>query len=120
MWLSDPLQEFPQDLILSWSEEQTFNRVALTFDNLVQFRHNNPWESGQRVLQGSVKAYELSVWEKDSEWKTIVWENENHNRFKIHSFEPVCSNKLRLRVLETHGGKNGARVYQIGVYCEKE
>jgi hypothetical protein len=115
MWISDPAQELPQDLILSWSKPQEFSHISLTFDNLPRSRHENPWESEKRVLNLCVKGYELSVWD-DGAWRELVREECNYNRFRIHSFEMVTSTRLRLRILSTHGGSQSARVYQVSVY----
>jgi len=115
MWISDPAQELPQDLILTWSEPQEFSHVALTFDNLPRQRHENPWESGKRVLGFCVRGYELSVW-KNGTWKTLAEEECSYSRFRTHSFEALTATKLRLRILSTHGGTQSARVYQIRVH----
>ena len=114
MWASDPAQGLPQDLTLAWPEPQTIEGVHLTFDNLAAARHEYPWENGTRVLPILVKAYELAVWDEGA-WRTVVREEENHHRFCRHSFEAVCTDKLRLRVLATHGQTGQARVYQVRV-----
>ncbi|MFC1714208.1 FAD-dependent oxidoreductase [Candidatus Poribacteria bacterium] len=116
-WLSDPTQGLPQDLVLSWPEACEFNQVTLTFDNLPRQRHENPWESGKRVLGMCVKEYELAVW-VDNRWKQIIKEECNYHRFCSHSFETIVTDKLRLRILDTHGEMKGARVYQVSVYKE--
>jgi hypothetical protein len=115
MWISDPEQELPQELVLSWPEPREFNHVALTFDNLPQHRHENPWESGKRILGFCVKGYELSLWENDV-WKAVMKEKCNYNRFRTHSFETLTATKLHLRILSTHGGTQSARVYQVSIY----
>lgn len=115
MWISNPEQKLPQELTLSWSEPQEFDRVVLTFDNLPQRRHENPWESGKRVLDFCVRGYELSAWE-NGQWKLIAREESNYHRFRTHSFKTLISSRLRLRILNTHGGTQSARVYQINVY----
>jgi len=115
MWVSDPAQGFPQDITLSWSEPQKFNKVTLTFDNLPQHHHDNPWESGKRVLDILAKAYILEVW-KNGGWEEIIKEECNYHRFCTYTFKPVVTHKLRLRVLDTHGEKKSARVYQISIY----
>ena len=114
MWMSDPAQGLPQDLILTWAEPQTFTEVDLTFDNLTEFRHDTPWESGRRVLLHLVKAYTIACW-ADGEWRDIVQEACNIHRFHRHRFDAVMTHKLRLRVLATHGEGESARVYQIQV-----
>ena len=62
MWLSDPADGLPQSLVLSWPEPRRFGRVALAFDNLCAERHENPWESGARVVPWCVRAYSLETW----------------------------------------------------------
>jgi len=115
MWISDPAQTFPQDLVLEWSQPQQFNQVTLTFDNLPRLIHEDPWECGKRAVDKLVKAYELYIWENGA-WREIVREECNHHRFRIHAFNRVTTDKLLLKVLSTHGEKNSARVYQVCVY----
>ena len=50
LWASDPAAGLPQELVLQWTEPQEFDEVTITFDNLADQRHENPWECGQRVL----------------------------------------------------------------------
>ena len=114
MWMSDPAQGLPQDLILTWAAPQTFVEVALTFDNLTAYRHDNPWESGRRVLPHLVKAYTLA-YRADGAWHEIARETCNYHRFRRHRFDPVTARQLRLRVLSTHGDGESARVYQVRV-----
>jgi hypothetical protein len=114
MWMSRPGAALPQDLVLTWDTPQTFGEVHLTFDNLAPSRHDLPWECGARVLPILVEAYELACWSED-EWQTLVREEQNHHRFRRHAFAAVTTEKLRLRVLSTHGEESQARVYQVRV-----
>jgi len=117
MWMSDPIDGLPQDLMLSWSEPQAFDEVCLTFDNLARLRHELPWECGQRVLPILVESYELAAWQ-DGAWRTLATVSGNYHRFRRHHFAPVKADKLRLRVLAIHGGtaEASARVYEVQVY----
>jgi hypothetical protein len=117
MWISNAGGEMPQELILSWSQPCTFDTVTLTFDNLAKLREENPWECGPRALPYLVSAYELSYWHKGS-WHTLAREEENYHRFHRHTFSPVTADRLRLRVLGTHGEEQEARVYQVRVTHE--
>ena len=114
MWCSDPRDDLPQDLTLTWEVPQTFSEVALTFDNLTANRHDTPWESGTRVLSFLVKAYEVQALVGDA-WQTLVAEPCNIHRFRRHSFAAVTASQLRLRVLATHGAGHPARVYRVAV-----
>lgn len=115
MWISESGKGLPQDLILTWSEPQEFNNIAVTFDNLPKQRHENPWESGKRAINFCVRDYEISVWEDDG-WKEIFREEFNYHRFRNHSFETLSTTKLRLRILSTNGGVQRAQIYQVNVY----
>jgi len=116
MWISaDPL---PQEITLHWSQPVTFNRIELTFDNLPPRRGDTPWESGVRVHPMLTKTYDLSVW-KNGEWAPLIQEKNNIHRFRVHTFEPVSTDRLRLRIPETHGEGGQARVYQISVQEEQ-
>jgi hypothetical protein len=117
MWMSDPQDGLPQDLILSWSEPQAFDEICLTFDNLARLRHEQPWECGQRVLPILVESYELAAGQ-GGEWPTLAAVSGNYHRFRRHRFASVEADRLRLRVLATHGGAAtaSARVYEVQVY----
>jgi ribulose 1,5-bisphosphate synthetase/thiazole synthase len=115
MWISDPASKLPAHLDLSWSEPQCLDRVDLTFDNLCASRHDNPWESGTRVAPWLVRSYVLAVRE-GGEWREIVRVEDNHHRFRRHTFAPLSSAELRLTVHATHGPGHPARVYQISAY----
>jgi hypothetical protein len=115
MWISDPDRELPQHLVLSWPEPQRLDRVTLTFDNLCAARHDNPWESGTRVVPWLVRSYALSVRE-DGEWREIVRVEDNYHRFRTHTFASLSTTRLRLAVHSTHGPGHPARVYQISAY----
>jgi hypothetical protein len=99
---------------VSWPQPQRLREVHLTFDNLAAQRHEYPWESGSRVLPMLVKVYELACWD-GSDWRTLAREECNYHRFRRHPFAPLTSDKLRLRIIETHGGTGVARVYQVRV-----
>ena len=114
MWMSDPQQEMPQSIMLSWVEPHTIEEICLTFDNLTAFRHDQPWENGTRVLPFLVKAYTLEIW-REGVWHEVVRETCNYHRFRRHHISAVSTNKVRLHVLSTHGAHEAARVYQIQV-----
>jgi hypothetical protein len=115
MWISDPAQDFPQHLVLSWPEPLTLDTVMLTFDNLAPSRHQYPWELGTRAIPWCVRDYVLAVWTGD-DWREIVSERDNHHRFRTHTFAPLATTQLRLTVRATHVPGHSARVYQLSVY----
>ena len=117
MWMSHTEEALPQELTLTWNEPVRMGRVDITFDNLASTRADNPWESGERVLPILAKAYDLSARVGD-EWVCLVEEDENIHRFRIHRFDPVKADQVRLRIRATHGGDGQARVYQIAVRAQ--
>ena len=114
MWISDPTTGMPQELIICWSSSQSFSVVEVTFDNLTAFRHDTPWESGKRVVPHMVKAYELA-YRTEGTWHDAVAESCNYHRFRRHQIGTVTADAVRLRILETHGEGESARVYQVRI-----
>jgi hypothetical protein len=114
MWISDPEAGLPQTLELAWPQPVTVGTVSLTWDNLTRFRHDAPWEAGRRVADYLAKSYLVEGWDGRA-WRTLVEERCNMHRFRQHSMEPVSIDRLRLRVLATHGGPQSARLYRIAV-----
>jgi hypothetical protein len=113
LWLSSPDEDFPQDLTLTWEQPQVLTGAVVIFDNLCENRQQYPWEEGPRALPILVKSYELAVCSEGA-WRVLVRETDNVHRFRSHAFaDAVTAEALRLRVLETHGGGRGARVYEI-------
>ena len=115
MWISDPAGGLPQSLTLLWPAPRRFDRVTLTYDNLCAARHENPWESGTRVVPWCVSCYTLEAW-GESGWREIVRVEDNYHRFREHQFAPLTAERLRLTVHATHGEGHSARVYQVSVY----
>ncbi len=117
MWISNPEDGLPAEIMLSWGDNVRFNTVELTFDNLTSRREDAAWESGKRVVDFLVKSYVLEAF-VEGNWVCLVREDNNYHRFRRHRVGNVLSDKLRLRVLETYGGSDkgcSARVYQIRV-----
>ena len=115
MWMSS--EPLPQNLTLTWLEPVETARVEVTFDNLAADRADNPWESGERAYPTLAKAYELAAW-VDGRWAVLAREECNIHRFRVHAFDPVTTEKLRLTVTENHGEGGQARVYEIAAYSQ--
>ena len=107
----------PQEITLEWPEAVTFDCVEVTFDNLVERRHDNPWEAAERVHPMLAKEYELYAW-KDGAWIPLAGDTCNVHRFRSHRMGAVTTDKVKLTVLATHGEGRAARVYRIAVFSE--
>ena len=109
LWVSDPAADFPQWLELDFGNIAEFNTVHLTFDTDLNTAHTGP-----AYPQTCVKEYTLSFW-KDGAWVQAVKETDNYQRHRIHHFNRVTSQKLKLTIQGTHGSP-AAHLYEIRVY----
>ncbi|NLG51900.1 MAG: FAD-dependent oxidoreductase [Chloroflexi bacterium] len=117
MWISAADEPLPQALTLTWPEPQTMSCVQLTFDTLYRAYLEMPINRQELGVAGMcVRDYELQIW-RDGGWQTIVTEQGNHRRHRVHCLEQaVTTDRLRLVVLATNELGWPARVYEIRVY----
>ena len=110
-WASDPYQALPQWLELDLGDAKRFTAVYLTFDtDLNEKCHTVP------LVPQCVRDYELAAYD-DGEWRTLATVRGNFQRRRIHRFEPVTAQRLRLTVHATNGDPS-ARVFEMRVYGE--
>jgi len=50
-------------------------------------------------------------------WKTVAAVDNNYYRRRVHTFESVNANRMRINILETNGASE-ARIYEVRVYDE--
>ena len=109
MWQSDSGEPLPQWLQLKWDSPRTFSSVRLTFDtNLDMDRASLP------VAPEVIQDYEVQAY-IDGGWQTLVNEKNNFQRFRIHTFAPAESDRIRILVHKT-GGDPVVRIYEVRVY----
>ena len=111
MWASDPHTQMPQWVELRFREPVKFNTVYLTFDTDMNARwHTVP------IVPECVRDYDLSYFDGEK-WTRLVDVKGNFQRRRVHRFNTVIGEKLRLTVHATNGSKS-ARVFEIRVYEE--
>jgi hypothetical protein len=110
IYISDPNRGLPVTLELTLPRRTTFNTVHLTFDTNVNRRITEPLFRYPEC----VKRYEVSV-ATATGWKTVIEEPDNYYRKRVHSFDPVTSNRVRITIHETNGAPD-ARVYEVRLY----
>jgi hypothetical protein len=79
----------------------------------------SPTERCQRLLfrvAEYVKRYEVPV-ATGAGWKTIVRQEGNYFRRRVHKFDRVHSDRVRINIHETNGAKS-ARVNEVRIYDE--
>ncbi|MEM3385577.1 MAG: FAD-dependent oxidoreductase [Nitrososphaeria archaeon] len=115
IWISDPNQTLPQWLEINFGKEVKFNTVYLTFDtNLnIEFKALPPFY----IFPECVKDYTLKIPE-DGTYRTIVDIKGNYFRRRVHKFDQVKADKLRIEIYKTNGDPS-ARIYEIRVYNEE-
>src|SRR5262245_31563266 len=112
IWISDPDNGLPAWLELQFPSTQQFNTIQLTFDTDANRRVTLPLFR----YPDCVRDYRLEYLD-GGQWKTIVDVKENYVRRRVHRFDTVRSDRIRLQVMATNGAPS-ARVYEVRVYRE--
>ena len=112
LFISDPAQELPAWIELTWPRAVRLNTVQLTFDTDVNRRATLPLFR----YPDCVKSYEVSI-PRAAGWTPIVQEPDNYFRRRVHHFASVETDRLRITVQATNGARS-ARIYEARVYNE--
>ncbi len=110
LWASDPNEPLPQWLELTWPDPVALDTVQVTFDTNLYPRYP------EVPVPQTVRSYEIAA-EIGADWQVLAREDDNHLRWRVHTFEPVTTDALRLTVLATHGSPS-ARVFEVRAYHE--
>jgi hypothetical protein len=112
LWISDPQAGFPAWLELEWDRQRQFSLVQVTFDTNFSQRASQPLFRYPEC----VKDYDLRV-RRGGGWVNVASIRGNYVRRRVHRFDRVGTDALRLEVLAANGAPS-ARVYEIRVYDE--
>ena len=111
MWCPEPAAELPQWIELAFPKPTTFNTVHVTFvTGLDRRRFSSPED-----ITG-VTDYALAV-PDGAQWRTLVRETGNIQRWRRHTFDSVTASKLRVQI-DGVSGSQSAGVYEVRVYDE--
>ena len=114
-WVSDPEQDMPQWIEVSFKEATVIDKVSVCFDtDLV-----NPgvaWGVKMAEPPKCVKDYNIEIF-NGSEWVKIADEKGNFMRKRTHVFEPVTAEAIRITVTETWGDPS-ARIMEVSASLE--
>ena len=119
-WMSDPKQPLPQWIELRWPKAQRVREVHLVFDTGLNRRLSLSLDKrfNERLIRGpqpeTVKDYDLQVLDGENA-KTVAAVQGNYQRKRVHAFDPISANVLRLVVKATQGDA-AARVFEIRAY----
>jgi hypothetical protein len=110
LWQSDPEAGLPASLELQWRRPVTFNRVHLTFDTNMNRRVRLPLFRYPECVRDYTLECRTGIG-----WAALVEERDNYMRRRVHNFDPITTDCLRLTIHATNGITN-ARVYEVRVY----
>lgn len=118
LWVSGPLSSNSEEWIqLIWDSEQEIGEIHLTFNDDVNedlinlHHHRTPFA----VIPEAVRSYRIQAY-MGEEWVTIVTEQNNYKRKKVHRLrDAIISDKIKLCIETTNGSPN-AEIAEIRVY----
>lgn len=112
LWISDPAAPLPAWIELRWPRRISFNSVQITFDTNANRRVTLPLFRYPEC----VKDYQIECGD-GVRYKHLVSVEGNYERRRVHHFDRVTADRLRINVLSTNGVLS-ARVYEVRVYDE--
>ena len=117
LWVSRAVGDRAEWLELSWPEAQPLGEVHLAFDG--QFDSNVTWPPplgvfGCEAIPSIVKHYDIRARHKGG-WRTVADVRDNYRQRRIHAFERVVTDTIRISVHETNGVPE-ARVFEVRAY----
>jgi len=110
IFVSDPARGLPAWVEVRLPHPVPFNQVQITFDTNCNRRVRLPLFRYPEC----VKKYEVAI-ATAAGWKTVAQNDDNYLRRRVHVFEPVHSDRLRITILETNGNP-AARIYEVRIY----
>jgi hypothetical protein len=109
-YMSDPVNSVTQWIELRLPRPKRFNQVHITFDTDCNRHVDLPLYRSPEC----VKQYDIEAW-VEGQWKVVAAEGDNYHRKRVHSFDPVVSDRVRINIYETNGAK-AARLYEVRIY----
>jgi hypothetical protein len=110
IFVSDPAHGLPVWVELRLPQPVRFNQVQITFDTDCNRRVRLPLFRYPEC----VKKYEVAI-ATAAGWRIVARNDDNYGRRRVHEFEPVHSDRLRITVFETNGNA-AARIYEVRIY----
>jgi hypothetical protein len=120
-WMSDPAQELPGWIQLSWAQPIQPTQVQLVFDTglhrVLTFSHADGYTALMkwgRPQPETVKDYTIEA-QVEGQWRQIVRVHGNYQRRVVHRIEADFFNALRINVTATNGVDH-VRICEVRVY----
>jgi len=116
IWISDPKESLPQSIILKYKKPITFNTIYLTFDTNLNLNHFSI--PSLRGIRECVRHYRVYFRDENKKWIEIVTIRNNYLRRRIHKFDQVISDIIKIEIISTWGCPS-AHVFEVRIYQEK-
>jgi hypothetical protein len=119
MWISDPNSGLPQMLYIDLQYKKEVSCVQLTFDTALNRARESNVDA--RVFKETVRDYRIQYLNNHNIWEDIISVKENYQRFRIHKFNKVITDKIRI-IVEANNEEPGnsksnvARIFEVRVY----
>ena len=68
------------------------------------------------IIPQCVRDYTIS-YRKGKSWEILLREEGNYHRHRVHKFDPLATEKIRIEVNKTNGADT-ARIYEVRTYNE--
>lgn len=108
-WISDPTAPLPQAITLTFDKASVVREVRLTFDSDLTPLHP------AKYPKTLVRKYRVEGRQTDGTWISLVEEDENILRHRVHGFSPKKLTAVRVTVLSTWGDRL-ARIFEVRIY----
>jgi hypothetical protein len=124
LWASHPKNGFPTNIEIDFVERRIIDTVYLTFDTGLSRPLTITDDSQRRdqMVNGpqpeTVRDYTVLAG-LTTQWNPIVEVKGNTQRRRVHHFDPVRVNRIRVVVHATNGADHG-RIFEVRCYRERE
>jgi hypothetical protein len=122
MWASAPKVGFPTNIEIDFVERRVIDTVYVTFDtNLSRpLTQTDDISRREKMAAGpqpeTARDYAILAG-LTTQWKPIVEVTGNYQRRRVHRFDPIRVNRLRVVVNATNGADH-ARIFEVRCYNE--
>jgi hypothetical protein len=124
LWASNPKNGFPTNVEIDFVERRVIDTVYLTFDTGLSrpLTITDDLKRREQMVNGpqpeTVKDYTVLAG-LTTQWNPIVEVKGNYQRRRVHHFDPIRVNRIRVVVHATNGVDH-ARILEIRCYKERE
>lgn len=117
LWASEPMTEGAEEtLTLEWDSVVTVRQLRLVFDDDqdVELNTLHHHRTPDEIFPELVRDYVLEA-RRPEGWVELARAHDNRRRQRVHAFDPVETDAVRVRILATNGAAQ-ARIVAVRAY----